>query len=132
MRILSYNIPTPTITLSQEDRFRLKKVLKTSCILIVAAIALRILLPVPGKALAVGAYSTLFSGLIFIRYTHGDTLQMLPDEYPKIPDIALGFAFMLKPYSPTVGLILSAAAGIFKGFYLSRNPRRAKHEMEGF
>jgi hypothetical protein len=131
MSIISNKFRFPPIVLSAQDKTRLKKVAIHSSRWIAAAIAVHILLPVPGKALCTAAGTILLSGIIFVRYSAGDYLQVIPHEYPKMPHIVMLFATMVQPYSAVLGLALSAGAGTLYGFYFSRLPIVPMHEMVG-
>lgn len=115
--------------LSAEDTARVKKVVINSIVWVAAAIAIRILLPVPGKALCVIASSTLLSGLTFVHLTPGSYLHVIPEEYPKLPLFTVLFAIVVQPYSTVLGIAVSMAAGIVRGFYLTRIPQEVEHEM---
>ena len=128
MQIFSISWPV-SLHPSSEDKERFKKVAKNSAIWMVIAVAIRILVPVPGRALCSVAGSTLLAGLTFVCFTRGNYLQTVPEEYPNFPHFMVIFATMVQPYSPFLGITLSCTAGIIRGFYLTRVPDEVEHEM---
>ena len=118
-----------SLQLSPEGKERAKKVAKSSAIWMVVAIAIRILVPVPGRALCAVAGTTLLAGLAFVRFTPGNYLQTVTEIYPNFPHFIVIFATMVQPYSPVLGITLSCAAGVVRGFYLTRIPDEVEHEM---
>lgn len=103
------------------DKPRIKKVLY-SVAWVIAALAFRIFLPVPGKALTVTACVTTLSGFAFVRFTPGDWYRELPYEHPNAPRIATLVAFTVQPYSGFLGGVSAVVAGCLFGFYISRLP----------
>lgn len=131
MNILLNNLITIPV-LSEQDKERLKNVALHSVCWVASAVALHILLPVPGKGVCAAAGTILLTGLLFTRCSSGDYGKVIPHEFPWLPHLSLLFATMVLPYSHSLGLALSVAAGSLHGFYISRLKMVPVHEMVGF